>query len=56
MKQKKIFLLFFAFALIFGMYSCKKENFNINQNPNNATDSTVAYNVFFLLLKTVLQV
>jgi len=45
MKQKKIFLLFFAFALIFGMYSCKKENFNINQNPNNATDSTVAYNV-----------
>jgi hypothetical protein len=45
MKQKKIFLLFFAFALIFGMYSCKKESFNINQNPNNATDSTVAYNV-----------
>jgi len=45
MKQKKIFLLFFAFALIFGMYSCKKEGFNINQDPNNATDSTVAYNV-----------
>lgn len=45
MKQKKIFLLFFAFALIFGLYSCKKENFNINQNPNEATDSTIAYNV-----------
>ncbi len=45
MKQKKIFLLLFAFALIFGLYSCKKDSFNINQNPNNATDSTVAYNV-----------
>jgi len=28
-----------------GVASCKKDFFNINQNPNNATDSTIAYNV-----------
>jgi len=44
MKQKK-FLLFFVFALVLGLFSCKKESFNINQNPNEATDSTIAYNV-----------
>ncbi len=45
MKQKKIILLFFVFAFIISLFSCKKEKFNINQNPNEATDSTIAYNV-----------
>ncbi len=45
MKQQTKLLLFFAIALIVGMSSCKKDDFNINQNPNEATDSTIAYNV-----------
>lgn len=28
-----------------GLSSCSKEDFNINKDPNNATDSTIAYNV-----------
>ncbi len=45
MKNKKIILFFLlAFSFMIGLNSCKKESFNINQDPNNATDSTVAYN------------
>ncbi len=45
MKYRKIALLFVAVTFLLGLYSCKKDSFNINQDPNNATDSTVAYNV-----------
>jgi hypothetical protein len=45
MKNIKFALILFVFALLAGVMSCSKESFNINKNPNNATDSTVAYNV-----------
>ena len=32
-------------TVLVGVMSCSKDSFNINLNPNNATDSTVAYNV-----------
>lgn len=43
MKHLRVFLVFFAFTL--ALASCKKDNFNINKNPNNATDSTIVYNL-----------
>jgi len=45
MKYNKIALFLLAVTLLTGIYSCKKDSFNINSDPNNATDSTVAYNV-----------
>jgi len=45
MKYNKIALFLLAVILLTGIYSCKKDSFNINSDPNNATDSTVAYNV-----------
>lgn len=43
MKHLRICLGVFIFAL--AIASCKKETFNINKNPNNATDSTIVYNL-----------
>jgi len=34
-----------ATVLVAGLGSCKKSAFNINRNPNTATDSTVSYDV-----------
>jgi hypothetical protein len=34
-----------ATILVMGLSNCKKSAFDINQNPNNATDSTVSYDV-----------
>lgn len=34
-----------ATVLVAGLGSCKKSAFDINKNPNNATDSTVSYDV-----------
>jgi hypothetical protein len=45
MKQKINILLLLAVTLILGITGCNKDDFNINQNPNQATDSTIAYNV-----------
>ena len=46
MNMKKITAqLSIAILLVAGAASCKKEAFNINQNPNQATDSTIVYNV-----------
>ncbi len=45
MKLKTTLLIFIFAVLFIGLYSCKKEAFNINQNPNNATDSTITYEV-----------
>jgi len=45
MKKIKIILLLIAGAFMMGLSSCSKEDFNINKDPNNATDSTIAYNV-----------
>ena len=45
MKNNKIILFFLTLATLSGMYSCKKESFDINKNPNSATDSTISYNV-----------
>jgi len=46
MKMKKISkLLVLAIVLMVGIISCKKDSFNINQNPNQATDSTIVYNL-----------
>lgn len=42
---KYIKLLSLAFVLALGSQSCKKDSFNINKNPNQATDSTITYNV-----------
>lgn len=44
MTKKYIKLLSLAFLLAVGSQSCKKEKFNINANPNQATDSTITYN------------
>jgi hypothetical protein len=41
----KIKLLSLVVILVVVGQSCKKEKFNINQNPNQATDSTITYNV-----------
>lgn len=41
-------LIYYATATVFMVAvfsSCKKDTFNINQNPNQATDSTVSYDV-----------
>lgn len=42
---KTIKLLSLAFLLAIVGQSCKKSEFNINKNPNQATDSTITYNV-----------
>ena len=45
MKMKKIIQsLTLALLLFAGVISCKKDSFNINLNPNQATDSTIVYN------------
>ena len=43
--KKIIQLLALTIALFVGAISCKKDSFNINTNPNQATDSTIVYNV-----------
>lgn len=43
-KLFKSFTLLSIIAMI-GFNSCKKSDFNINKNPNQATDSTVSYDV-----------
>ena len=43
--KKIIQLLTLAIILFVGAVSCKKSNFDINNNPNQATDSTIVYNV-----------
>lgn len=44
--MKKFVRIFSIAALLaLGIQSCKKSRFDINSDPNNATDSTVAYNV-----------
>lgn len=46
MNMKKITTqLSIAILLVAGAASCKKESFNINKNPNQATDSTIVYNL-----------
>lgn len=46
MKLNKIIYLLLAVAVIAAAGTgCRKGQFNINKNPNNPTDSTVAYNV-----------
>jgi hypothetical protein len=46
MRMKKLIYLAAAVTIIgAGFSSCKKTAFDINQNPNQATDSTVAYDV-----------
>lgn len=45
MKQKINILLLLAVGFILALTGCSKDDFNINQNPNEATDSTIAYNV-----------
>ncbi len=43
----KKYIKILSLALLLGIVgeSCKKESFNINKNPNQATDSTITYNV-----------
>lgn len=43
--KKNIQLFALAIMLVAASTSCKKDDFNINQNPNNATDSTIIYNL-----------
>lgn len=43
--QKLLYAAAAATIMVAGLGSCKKNAFNINQNPNNATDSTVSYDV-----------
>lgn len=43
--KKNISKLSVAILLVVGAISCKKEKFNINGNPNQATDSTIIYNL-----------
>ena len=43
--RKIIYSIAIAIFLIAGVTSCNKESFNINQNPNQPTDSTITYNV-----------
>ncbi len=43
MKLKYISVIAVVFML--ALASCKKDSFNINKNPNNATDSTIVYNL-----------
>jgi hypothetical protein len=46
MKIKNLIKVFLLIMIVcFTIVSCKKSAFDINANPNNATDSTVAYNV-----------
>lgn len=46
MNMKRIFtLLLVAGLILIGSEGCKKDTFDINQNPNQPTDSTVSYNV-----------
>ena len=45
MKNIKILFFLLMVTVLVGVMSCSKESFNINLTPNNATDSTVAYNV-----------
>ncbi|MEQ1676201.1 MAG: SusD/RagB family nutrient-binding outer membrane lipoprotein [Chitinophagaceae bacterium] len=46
MKLKKIiYSLPIAAVLVLAATGCNKDKFNINQNPNNPTDSTVTYDV-----------
>lgn len=45
MKLRKIFYsTTTAILIIAGVSSCSKETLNVNQNPNQPTDSTIAYN------------
>jgi hypothetical protein len=43
--KKLIYVAAAVTSLVAGFSSCKKDSFNINQNPNQATDSTVSYDV-----------
>jgi len=43
MKQNKITLLIIATFLVVGLLSCSKEQLDINDNPNAATDSTMEF-------------
>jgi Starch-binding associating with outer membrane len=44
--NKSTYILFLAIVPIIVVFgSCKKSHFNINKNPNDATDSTISYNV-----------
>jgi len=43
MKQNKITLLTLATIVVLGLMSCSKESFDVNDNPNAATDSTMEY-------------
>jgi Starch-binding associating with outer membrane len=44
MKFSKSILILFVVAFV-AITSCKKESFNINQDPNNVNDSTIVYNL-----------
>jgi hypothetical protein len=43
--KKLIYITAFATVMVAGFSSCKKSAFDINRNPNQATDSTVSYDV-----------
>jgi len=43
--KKTIYIAAASIMLIVGVSSCKKSAFDINQNPNQATDSTVSHDV-----------
>jgi hypothetical protein len=43
--KRTIYMAATAILLIAGASSCKKSTFDINQNPNQATDSTVSHDV-----------
>jgi Starch-binding associating with outer membrane len=43
--KRIINLLVIVIFIAFAFQSCKKSEFDINQNPNQATDSTISYNV-----------
>ena len=40
---KNISLILLVTILVMGISSCKKDNFDVNVNPNNPTDSTITY-------------
>ncbi len=43
--KKSIQLLALAIVLLVGAISCSKDSFDVNQNTNQVTDSTIVYNV-----------
>jgi len=45
MKLKRILAASLAAAVLAGTSSCSKDKFNINNNPNQPTDSTITYDV-----------